>query len=62
MDKIKKKAKLIYISVLKDHGVDEKEMEKIDKYQDYRIEMKGLWNMTTNAGSNCVARKNIKAV
>ena len=31
----------------RDHRVDEKKMEEIDKYHDLRIEIERLWNMKT---------------
>ena len=47
IDEMKKKVKLIDISAPTDHWIDEKEMEKIDKYQDLKIEIERLWSVKT---------------
>lgn len=47
IDERKKKVKVIDIKVPTDHWVDEKEMEKIDKYQDLNREIERLWNVKT---------------
>ena len=44
MDKEKKETMLIDIAIPGDIRVKDKEMEKIEKYQDLRIELEKLWN------------------
>ena len=43
-DKSRKKTTIIDIAVPEDRNIQQKEKEKIDKYQDLRLEVKRLWN------------------
>ena len=45
VDKNKKSVSLIDVSVPWDSRVEEKEREKVDKYQDLRFELRRLWEM-----------------
>ena len=45
MDKRKKSFVIIDIAVLGDCRIREKEMEKSEKYQNLKIELKRLWSM-----------------
>ena len=45
VDKTKNRVSLIDVSVPWDSRVEEKEREKIDKYQDLRLELRRLWEM-----------------
>ena len=45
VDKKKNSVSLIDISVPWDSRVEEKEREKMDKYQDLRLELRRLWEM-----------------
>lgn len=45
IDKVKKKVSLIDVAVPWDTRVEEKEREKIDKYQDLKIEIRRIWDM-----------------
>ena len=47
INKTEKKVQLIDIAVPADHRVNEKEKEKIDKYQELRIELERLWKKKT---------------
>ena len=47
IDKKEKSVQLNDIAVPKGSRIDEKEAEKIDKYQELRIELERLWNMKT---------------
>ena len=47
IDKTRKTAKLIDVSIPADRRIDEKEKEKIEKYQELRIELERLWEMKT---------------
>ena len=47
IDKEKKECKLIDFAIPYDSRVNEKEMEKIEKYQDLAREVQKLWNMRT---------------
>ena len=43
-DKSKKKITIIDIAIPEDRNIHHKEKEKIDKYQDLRLELRRLWN------------------
>ena len=45
IDKIKKKVSLIDVAIPWDTRVEEKEREKMDKYQDLKIEIRRIWDM-----------------
>ena len=47
IDKKNKRVQIIDISVPADHRIQEKENEKVNKYQDLRIEIERLWEMKT---------------
>ena len=47
IDKTRKKVKLIDVSIPADRRIEEKEKEKIEKYQELRIELERLWEMKT---------------
>ena len=47
IDRINKIVQIIDISVPADHRVEEKENEKVNKYQDLRIEIERLWELKT---------------
>ena len=48
IDKKKKTGLIIDIAVPEDRNISHKEKEKIEKYQDLRLEIKKLWNVKTN--------------
>ena len=43
-DKINKKTLVVDIAIPDDRNIREKEREKIEKYQDLRLEIQRLWN------------------
>ena len=45
VDKMKSTCKIIDFAVLGDSRVQEKEKEKIEKYQDLRRELQKIWNV-----------------
>ena len=45
IDKVKKKVSLIDVAIPWDTRVEEKEREKMDKYQDLKIEIRRIWDM-----------------